>query len=392
MKFRKFTASIATIGVFAGLAVGAEAQNERLAKAQPVLECYQAVRIANGFLPNDINNQNTVVGSIGAASGPFQRAAIYRTGVVSTLIPQLGEVESVATAINDLGTIVGMRETSVVGQFPSSQRAGFVLEANQPVRLVTARELGADATISLADINQRGDAVGSISYYPRYGGPGCMKPVFTRPAVNGRAQDLDLGSVQCDSFSSLTARSINARSEIALADFSNFGGFPNGGLMNLALLSVSPIRSMYPPTSDQLVPHKINDVGMAAGIQTNTGYPQIRNLAFWNRQTFVIISPPSPWMNLQGSIEGLNNAGQVVGTFSPQSFPASGPAVPFLHQNGTTVDLNSMLCSPLPGNARLTQARGINDRSTIVATTADSAMGPGFNSGDGYILFWQGNL
>jgi len=108
-----------------------------------------------GSFAMDINNDGVIVGrSRATAAGP-ERAFVYRSGVMSDITPPKWK-ESGATAVNDLGAIVGWR-----GALPgeSTYQRAFLRSAAGSLA-----DLGAfGGSGSMAnDINNRGDVVGSV--------------------------------------------------------------------------------------------------------------------------------------------------------------------------------------------------------------------------------------
>src|SRR4051794_3755750 len=158
---------------------------------------------------------------------------------------------------------------------------------------------------------------------------------------------IDLGAL--GSSRGTTARAINENGQVT--------GMSGGAFLytNGQMLYLGTLNQAIPASSGSA----INDAGQVAGTSFSPGFPyQPASAAFlYSNGGMINLTPFARF----GGASGINNAGQVVGTFQDSTGPLHG----FLYSNGRTTDLGTF-----GGNFALS---GINNAGQIVGTSDGNA-------------------
>ena len=279
-----------------------------------------------------INNRGQIVGSSDLSGGSVSHAFLYSHGQMIDLFPGSGNSFSSASDINNRRQIVGTLGSQA-----------FLYRHGQ----VTLLGLGG-ANSAASGINDRGEVAGEASP------PGADLDLHAFLYRHGLTIDLTpmLPGGEFGSFS--IATDVNDRGAVVgyRSTFRDIFQEPflwrRGTLTNLPLVL---------PGDDVAIPNRINNRGEVVGWSQSL---------FFFEQHAVLLSHGQLISLGPGVANSINNRGQVVGS----NF-ATGNETAFLYQNGTRIELNSVL--PAGSGWALAFANDINDRGQIV--------GGGFHNG-----------
>jgi probable HAF family extracellular repeat protein len=284
-----------------------------------------------------INNAGEVVG-FGASVGGGVDGFVYRKGMLTDLGSSL-----IPIAINSAGQITGTSEAA-------GSHQAFLYSNGKLTTLSTLGSYSEPHNSTPIDysfahgINARGQVIGRSSS-PEEG----ESPFFYG---NGAMTALKMGN-------SAIAHGINDEGSITGEFFAVSGKFHaflyrNGAVSDLGTLGGS-----------QSFGNAVNNANHVTGTaETANGGP--RDAFLYAEGTMKDLGS----LNGNGSTGyAINNAGQVVGL--SRSSGASTQTIATMWSGGRVIDLNAALARPLPNNASLIQAIGINDNGWIVANARD---------------------
>jgi probable HAF family extracellular repeat protein len=273
-----------------------------------------------------VNNLGQVVG-YGMTAGGAQHAFVWTNGVITDL-GTLGGDSSRANAINDAGTIAGTASRSSGGfGYAVRWRAGVIQDLGSSNDFQLSFGNGIDATGRVVggqrDAGSR-DVFGAI-----FDQPGSAT-VLRGPAGN-------LGP----------ANGVNARGQVV-----GQGGYvwQDGAVTTLPGL----------PGSSGSVAQAINVRGQVVGSSAVPATSTVRAV-LWQDGAVVDIGTVDGISTSRAT--GINAAGQVVGTADPQCHPCPSPRA-WLWDAGRLTPLDDLL--PRASGWVLREANGINDRGQIV--------------------------
>jgi probable HAF family extracellular repeat protein len=271
-----------------------------------------------------INNRGQIVGNADLGGGSVSHAFLYSHGQMFDLFPGSGNSFSSASDINNRGQIVG-----TLGSQAFLYRRGQVTQIG----------LGG-ANSAAFGINDKGDVVGYASP------PGADLDLHAFLYRHGQTIDLTptLPGGEFGSFS--IATDVNDRGAV-VGYISPFEIFQQPFLWREGTLTDLPLVL---PGDDIAVPFRINNSGEVVGF----------SLSFSDFEDHAVLLSHGQLISLgPGVATSLNDRGQVVGS----SF-AAGNETAFLYQNGTRIELNSLLHAG--SGWALSSASDINDRGQIV--------------------------
>ncbi len=261
----------------------------------------------------------------GANVGPYSVAVRYRNGVTN-IIPQMGGFGNWANSVNNLGHVAG--SASVIG---SGDRA-FVYKQGDVIDL-DPFHMGSSYA---EEINDRGQAVGRVWFNamrPFIWQDGILQGLPT-PTARGFATAInELGDVA--GYTSTGASLLAAR-------------WHDGQYVDLGRL----------PGLEDSVASDINDLGQVVGYAGNSIVDSDRAV-IWNPGSLPVAIPSLEETESQAA--AINNRGWIVGFTR-----SSGQSRAFLHRDGMTYDLNSLI--PADSGWVLTLATDINDQGWIVGS------------------------
>jgi probable HAF family extracellular repeat protein len=306
----------------------------------------------NGLITG--NSQNGRLDPL-VAGLPEARAVLWRQGTITDL-GTLGGHESIGTAVNDRGEVVGAATNSTPDQCSSyylflygstagTQTRAFLWRNGKMRDLGTLRS-GSNAIASV--INERGDVAGT-SYLNSP--PSCISALPTfHPFLwrNGKMRDLgDLGGTQTAGVTGLNDRGEVAGGVTGPGDQTEVAFLWNG--KRLVQLS-SPGQAEW-----------INNRGQVVGEGTPNvcgGYPTPGDHAFlWSDGKYTDLGV------LRGTDRSdavwINDHNQIVGF----SGTCSGPPIATLWERGSIADLNTLVRKD--GTLYLAFANNINNRGEI---------------------------
>ena len=307
---------------------------------------------------SDINARGDVVGTCARPVGS-NRAVLWRDGVIVELGVLPGSNESVATAINDAGVVIG----SVRNPFEDRSTAFRWADGTMSALPVPP---GTTSTHAF-DINAAGTIVGMAT------GPSGASP---QPVVWRGTGVAPLsgtwGSVIGE------ARGINNRGDVVGVTYGGIGGYVwSDGIFK-------PLESPHGS-----LPLAINDRGVAVGLILTEGGSPVHGAVWGKALTRIPPSNPrevtsAPQPVFLGTLGGassyatrVNDHGQIIG-YSAIA-PDREETHPFLWENGVMRDL-----SLDPG--RLDFAQDINDQGHVVGSSADR------NDGTTYGALWNNGI
>ena len=274
-----------------------------------------------------LNDLGEVVG------GSRGKAVLWRNGGVIDLGDNVG-TGSAGNAINNRSEVVGDHFNAF----------GFYWKDGQLQRLFPECDRS-----EAHDINERGQSAGICGA----GGDGTSAAVQQRDGRVVLLEDLPGGQEWSDAWA------INDGGEVV---------GHSSGLSNL-LDAVSWQAGTVEPLGSAGSALDINNRGQIVGI---VPLPQNQQLAVtWlNRELVVLPSRPRQY---HASAQAINEHGVIVGTTTiPTPNPSLGlGAAASLWQDGSVINLNEVLCAPLPEPFFLHVAMDINERGQIAANAFD---------------------
>lgn len=274
-----------------------------------------------------LNDLGEVVG------GSRGKAVLWRNGAVIDLGDNLG-TGSAGNAINNQSEIVGDHFNAF----------GFYWKDSEMQRLFPECDRS-----EAHDINERGESTGPCGA----GGDGTSAAVQQRDGRVVLLEDLPGGQNWSDAFA------INDGGEVV---------GHSSGLTHL-LDAVSWQAGTVEPLGSAGSALDINNRGQIVGI---VPLPQNQQLAVtWLNRELVVL--PSRPRQIHATAEAINEHGVIVGTTSittPNPSLGLGAAAS-QWQEGRVINLNEMLCSPLPDPFFLHLAMDINERGQIAANAFD---------------------
>ena len=285
-----------------------------------------------------INNTGQVVGY--GPSGGAVKGFVYSNGTLTDLGSSL-----IPVAISSTGEIAGTSEVS-------ASHLAFIYSNGKPASLGTLGSYSephnnTPINYSFAHgINARGQIIGRSS-----NPDGGESPFFYS---NGTMTGLNIGA---------------SAIAIALNDAGSMTGefFAVPGVFHAFLYRDGTVVDLGTLGGTQSFGNAINNANHVTGTaETANGGP---------RDAFLYAEGV---MKDLGSLFGsgstgyaINNAGQVVGLSRGSAAGASAQTTATMWSGGKIIDLNAALAHPLPDNASLIQAIGINDSGWIVANARD---------------------
>jgi probable HAF family extracellular repeat protein len=291
----------------------------------------------------DINNRGDIVGTCARPAG-FNVAVLWRDSVLTELGVLPGSNESVATAINDAGVVIGSVRTTSEDRSTAFRWVAGTMTA-LPVPPGTA-------STQAFDINAAGTIVGMAA------GPSGASP---QPVVWRATGVAPLSGTWGRVIGE--ARGINNRGDVVGVTHGSIGGFVwSDGIFK-------PLASPYGS-----LPQAINDRGVAVGSIVTEGGSPVHGAVWGKALTRIPPANPRPVTGAPqpvflGTLGGassyatrINDRGQIIGysAFAPDREDTH----PFLWENGVMRDLSAD-----PGE--LSSAEDLNDLGQIVGSTAD---------------------
>jgi uncharacterized membrane protein len=271
-----------------------------------------------------------------AVGGSRGKAVLWRNGGVIDLGDNLG-TGSAGNDINNQSEIVGDHFNAF----------GFYWKDGRLQRVFPECDRS-----EAHDINERGQIAGPCGA----GGDGTPAAVQQRDGRVVLLEDLPGGQNWSDAFA------INDRGEVV---------GHSSGTMSAIVEAVSWQSGTVEPlgsegTSTAL---DINNRGQIVGITRRDPNPQL-GVMWQNRQLIVLPSRPR---QIHATAQAINEHGVIVGTTTIETpNPSLGLGGAASHwQEGRVVNLNEVLCRPLPDPFFLTAAMDINERGQIVANAFD---------------------
>jgi probable HAF family extracellular repeat protein len=284
-----------------------------------------------------INASGQVVGRSRTADDHL-RAFLYSDGVMTDIGLSLGDNDTLARGLNDLGQVVG--EFAQPGRFDENSHS-FLYDSQTGV-MTDLGTFGRDKSDAFG-INSQGTVVGG--YCNRFCSPGVETTRGFSLSADGTFTDLGtLGGTWS------WAYGINNEGDIVgvAADAAHFDSphpflYRDGTMMDLQTLEGAGFG------------YALNDVGQVTGFEnTRTGV----HAFLWDPSTQM--QQDLGTLSDQAFGTGINNAGQVVGYFTDAHL---GPDRAFIYSDGAMTDLNTLIP---PDSGFLEHATGINDAGQIV--------------------------
>jgi probable HAF family extracellular repeat protein len=289
---------------------------------------------------NGINENGQIVGTATSSNG-VTHAIIWDSS--GRVVQNLGTFENRPTigfAINDDGVVAG----TGVGNFFANPNVALVWDATNGWQMLHNPP---NEVLSIAfAINNARQVAGSSGFVQR----AVLWDSAGNPQLIGSLGSGDFGG---------TALGINTSGQVTGFASLNSGGFPVHGFLwtpEAGMRDLGTLSTYQFARSEGIA---INDLGHIAGSVdididrfTNIGVPGL-----WHDGRWTVLRRRA------GSALAINNQGEIVGTFSPNSDTSFRA---FIYHDGRFTNLNRLIVSR---NTTLTEATGINEQGLIVANS-----------------------
>lgn len=324
---------------------------------------YKLVDLGANFAPSRVNSKNHVAGTLG--QGESSLAAVYENGKVTAFPRSTGQFLSRAWDINDNDMVVG--EVDFTGP---CQHAALFHTASPPTLYY---ECAYGAASLATGINNAGEIVGLATP------GGCdQTAIFKGGSTTLLSSDGDGEPV-----------SVNKGGTIASSVFDSGVGACQGG--DFIPVEYNPSATIQLP-SDATPPYSpanngggwstdINDAGTVIGTYytcptTSNNACGLVGFIYSSGTTVPVYEPNVAKTSACVMLNGLNNAGDVVGAMGVGYSVACGSSVALIVRGTKPTDLNTLIAGH--PHWHLSSAADINDSGVIVGSGTKSGVQHGF--------------